>query len=280
MNTIWSDHVQGISTLYLSRKLRFDDLFFHQYSPFFNLDQNKRLRILEVGCGPGALAEALHRWYPNAEIVGVDRDSAFIAFAQKKVVGVTFMEGDATRLPFPDEFFDVTISNTVQEHIEPSAFWGEQKRVLKPGGICLCLSARKGIRCRAACLDPTEEELAFWNAQPNDEHERFQVCRFPMSESELPVSMEKNGFYNVSVGYAVVNLTPDDPQYEPQFAEAMIEADRQCDLEAILSAHYNHAESALRVVNNKHDKRLQLYRSGEKQWDTCVCVTMILRGTK
>ena len=34
----------------------------------FNLDHNKNLKILEIGCGPGALAEALHRWYPKAEI--------------------------------------------------------------------------------------------------------------------------------------------------------------------------------------------------------------------
>ncbi len=31
MNTIWSEHVQGIMTLYLSRKLRFDNMFFDQY---------------------------------------------------------------------------------------------------------------------------------------------------------------------------------------------------------------------------------------------------------
>ena len=31
MNSVWSDNVQGIQTLYLSRKLRFDDVFFEQY---------------------------------------------------------------------------------------------------------------------------------------------------------------------------------------------------------------------------------------------------------
>ena len=55
MNTIWSDHVQGIMTLYLSRKLRFDDMFFDQYKSLFNLDQSATLNILEIGCGPGHL---------------------------------------------------------------------------------------------------------------------------------------------------------------------------------------------------------------------------------
>ncbi|MBQ5995910.1 MAG: class I SAM-dependent methyltransferase [Clostridia bacterium] len=126
MNSVWSDNVQGILTLYLSRKLRFDDLFFEQYRNLFNLDQDKELRILEIGCGPGALAEALHRWYPKAEIIGVDRDTKFIEFAKANISGVTFLEGDATNLPFEDNTFDITISNTVQEHIDPSVFWGEQ----------------------------------------------------------------------------------------------------------------------------------------------------------
>ena len=120
MNNIWSDHVQGIMTLYLSRKLRFDDIFFTQYEKLFNLDHNRDLKILEIGCGPGALAESLHRWYPKAQITAIDRDSIFISFARDNISGIRFLEGDATHLPFENDSFDVTISNTVQEHIEPS----------------------------------------------------------------------------------------------------------------------------------------------------------------
>lgn len=36
-----------------------------------------------------------------------------------------------SKIPFENESFDVTISNTVAEHIEPSRFYGEQYRVLK-----------------------------------------------------------------------------------------------------------------------------------------------------
>ena len=162
VNNIWSDHIQGVMTLYLSRKLRFDDCFFPQYEKMFDLPHDKELKILEIGCGPGALAEALHRWYPKAKITGIDRDSTFISFARGNIKGMDFIEGDATALPFENDSFDVTISNTVQEHIEPTAFWGEQIRVLKPGGVCLCLSARKGIECTASCLKETPEEKNFW----------------------------------------------------------------------------------------------------------------------
>ena len=282
MNSVWSDHVQGVMTLYLSRKLRFDDIFFSQYGELFHLDRDSKLRILEIGCGPGALAGALRRWYPRARITAIDRDSRFIAFARDHVPGVRFVEGDATNLPFDDDAFDVTISNTVQEHVEPTAFWGEQRRVLKPGGVCLCLSARKGIKCTAPCLEPTDEERAFWDGLPQsqDALKRYGVCRYPMSEAELPASMEAHGFANVTTGYAIIDLTPDDAKYSRELAEAMIEEGRQSTLEAIRSAHADGADGAISAVNRKYDERLRLYRAGIRQWDTAVSVTMIVRGTK
>ena len=39
MNTIWSKYVQGINTLYFTRKLRFDDMFAAQYKALFALDE-------------------------------------------------------------------------------------------------------------------------------------------------------------------------------------------------------------------------------------------------
>ena len=80
MNVIWSKYVQGVNTLYDTRKLRFHDMFAEQYKALFDLDANHPFKILEIGCGPGALAGALHRWYPNAEITAIDRDSSFISF--------------------------------------------------------------------------------------------------------------------------------------------------------------------------------------------------------
>ena len=282
MNDVWSEYVQGIMTLYLSRKLRFDDIFFEQYNRIFSLDPEANLRILEIGCGPGALAEALHRWYPNAEITAIDRDSNFISFAQNNIPGVTFMEGDATKLPFTDNFFDITISNTVQEHVEPTVFWGEQRRVLKPGGICLCLSARKGLHCQAPCMEMTSEEKEFWESisQAESELEKYGVCQYPMSEAELPTSMQENGFADVSTGYAVIDLTPDAPKYPSQIAELMIESKRQIDLEAIKASHHEYDEKVIKAINEKYDERLRLYHKGIKQWDTSVSLTMIVRGIK
>ena len=80
MNHFWSDRIQSIGTLDTSRKLRFSDRFQNAYTELFRLEEGAR--ILEIGCGTGALCRALKRWYPSAEVVGLDRDDAFIDYAK------------------------------------------------------------------------------------------------------------------------------------------------------------------------------------------------------
>ena len=290
MNDIWSKYVQGTKTLYYSRKLRFDDLFADQYRRLFDLDESRTLKILEIGCGPGALAGALHRWYPNAEITAIDRDSEFIRFGLEHESGIDFMEGDATALPFEDNTFDVTISNTVAEHIEPSKFYSEQLRVLKPGGVCLVLSSRKGININPSCITFNEYEQQFWKKaeQHDDSMDRFAVCKYPMSEAEMPVSMAEYGFSDISTGFATIDLTPDNPKFSSSLARDMINSNRQTTLDGIESVLYTmpehftaqEVEEMKRLANAKYDVRIKQYNCGEKQWDTNVLIIMVIRGIK
>lgn len=290
MNENWSKYVQGINTLYFSRKLRFDDMFSDQFMNAFQIDREKKIRILEIGCGPGALAGALRRWYPNAEITGMDLDTAFIRFARENEGGVTFMEGDATNLPFENETFDVTISNTVSEHIPPEAFFGEQKRVLKKGGVCLVLSARRGYRQKSQFEGKTEFENDFWQrvSQFDDSMERFSVGKYGMNEQTLPQTMQEFGFDSISTAYAVSNLTPDNECVPKDMAVLMINAGRYNDLDAIQSVWETmpgrvtkeEIDEMTRLANQKYDRRIQKYLSGEKEWDTTVSIAMIVRGVK
>lgn len=290
MNENWSKYVQGINTLYFSRKLRFDDMFSDQFVNAFQIDREKKIRILEIGCGPGALAGALHRWYPNAEITGMDLDTAFIRFARENEEGVTFMEGDATNLPFENETFDVTISNTVSEHIPPEAFFGEQKRVLKKGGVCLVLSARRGYRQKSQFEGKTEFENDFWQrvSQFDDSMDRFNVGKYGMNEQTLPQTMQEFGFDSISTAYAVSNLTPDNECVPKEMAVLMINAGRYNDLDAIQSVWETmpgrvtkeEIDEMTRLANQKYDRRIQKYLSGEKEWDTTVSIAMIVRGVK
>lgn len=290
MNHFWSDRIQSIGTLDSSRKLRFSDRFQNAYTELFCLEEGAR--ILEIGCGTGALCRALKRWYPSAEVVGLDRDDAFIDYARERNTGETYRKGDATALPFADGSFDVTISNTVSEHVEPSGFFGEQRRVLRDGGVCLLLSARRGIQHPAACV---REESAFeteiWERVDADFRRAAKengVGAYALNEMELPAAMEKYGFRDVETHYLAINLTPDDPFYAPEEACDMINANRQNDLdniermESVAPGAVSKADRdrLVRLVNERYDRRLALYAAGKKQWDVTLGLTMLLRGVK
>lgn len=290
MNHSWSDRIQSIGTLDSSRKLRFSDRFQNAYTELFRLEEGAR--ILEIGCGTGALCRALKRWYPSAEVVGLDRDDAFIDYARERNTGETYRKGDATALPFADGSFDVTISNTVSEHVEPSGFFGEQRRVLRDGGVCLLLSARRGIQHPAACV---REESAFeteiWERVDADFRRAAKengVGAYALNEMELPAAMEKYGFRDVETHYLAINLTPDDPFYAPEEARDMINANRQNDLdniermESVAPGAVSRADREMlaRLVNERYDRRLALYAAGKKQWDVTLGLTMLLRGVK
>lgn len=290
MNTIWSTCVQSIGTLYESRVLRFADMFKSKYTDAFKIED--KTRILEIGCGPGALADSLSRWYPSSYVTAIDRDSNFIEFAKSVAPHIGFAEGDATELPYENNSFDVTISNTVAEHIEPEKFYGEQYRVLREGGVCLVLSARRGINISAQCIrEETDFEKEIWKRVDKyykEINEKYAVCAYPQSEMEMPLCMEQYGFKNVITDYVTINLTPDNPIYPKEMAYAMINANRKCAVDNVDSlgqigngvVSASEIDELKRIVNEKYNKRIELYNKGIKQWDTNLSVTMIMRGVK
>ena len=294
MNTLWSTQIQPIGTLYESRALRFSDLFREAYLPAFALPSHPD--ILEIGCGPGALCEALSRWYPDASVTGLDRDRGFIHFAAgraaEKFPRLRYLEGDATALPFPDGSFDVTISNTVQEHIPPEAFWGEQYRVLRPGGVCLVLSSRRGYSIPAPCLrELTEAEQKIYDAVlPYDQelNRTAGVGAYATDERGIPLAMEAQGFGQVSTHYVTINLTPDHPAYDRETAHAIINAERRGELDSLdciraIAPHLATEETLCelhRIKNQRFDRRIALYDQGIHQWDCYVSVIQITRGVK
>lgn len=83
--------------------------------------------VLDVGCGSGALTIATAKKNPSAKVIGVDRwGKEYASYsknlcennAKAEAVGnVEFREGNAIKLPFPDECFDAVISNYVYHNI-------------------------------------------------------------------------------------------------------------------------------------------------------------------
>jgi ubiquinone/menaquinone biosynthesis C-methylase UbiE len=94
-------------------------------------------RVLEVGCGTGAVTRELAGWPGVAEVVGLDPSPTFLASARRHnpPTNVEFLEGDARALQFPDRSFDVVVFHTTLCHVpESERALGQAARVLRPGG--------------------------------------------------------------------------------------------------------------------------------------------------
>jgi len=89
--------------------------------------------LLEVASGPGHLAAQAAD--AGANVTGIDFAASMVARAQARFPVVTYREGDAEHLDFPDNHFDAVVCAFGLLHLEhPDRAIAEAFRVLKPGG--------------------------------------------------------------------------------------------------------------------------------------------------
>ncbi|HKC50587.1 MAG TPA: class I SAM-dependent methyltransferase [Myxococcota bacterium] len=98
-------------------------------------------RVLDLGCGTGALCLLAKRRRPDLEIVGLDPDAKALARARRKAergaLALRFEQGFGDALPFPEASFDRVLSSFMFHHLETAqkpAVLREVLRVLRPGG--------------------------------------------------------------------------------------------------------------------------------------------------
>ncbi len=93
-------------------------------------------KILDIGCGTGALLSALSQTSVELELTGVDLSPEMLEIARARLSpAIEIKEGLAEHLPFADTTFDMVVSTSVFHFIRrPSDALSEMKRVLKPGG--------------------------------------------------------------------------------------------------------------------------------------------------
>ena len=106
--------------------------------------------ILDIACGTGILTFRLAGLVPEGKVVGVDFSPEMIKQAQAKLPeeesNVTFVEGNAEDLPFPDNSFDyVTCSFAFHHFPNPEKAVREMHRVLKNGGQAYLIDPYKSI---------------------------------------------------------------------------------------------------------------------------------------
>ncbi len=98
-------------------------------------------RIVDLGCGTGYAADRLQRMYRRAEVIGLDFAPSMARRARtrgrpwRRPVAVC---ADARRTPLPDHSVDVVFSNLTLQWIgDLAAYFGEVRRLLRPGGVLM-----------------------------------------------------------------------------------------------------------------------------------------------
>jgi len=113
-------------------------------------------RVLDVGCGPGALTGVLVELVEPSSVAACDPSEPFVAACAQRHPGVDVRQAGAEQLPWPDRAFDVVLAQLVLNFVpDREAAAAEMTRVLRPGGTLA-----------AAVWDYGEVEMLrhFWDA--------------------------------------------------------------------------------------------------------------------
>jgi|KBSMisStandDraft_5_1062788.scaffolds.fasta_scaffold16515_4 SAM-dependent methyltransferase len=159
--------------------------------------QGKRPRILDVGCGTGANLEMLGE-FGDAE--GVDVSTDALSFCRQRGLDSVRL-GEAEKLPYPDQSFDLVTALDVVEHLDDDlAGLKEMRRVLKPGG-------------RAMMFVPAF--MFLWGVQDDVSHHRRRYTMRQLKERVRAAGfeIERATFANITfflptlVGRVLMRLT-------------------------------------------------------------------------
>jgi SAM-dependent methyltransferase len=93
-------------------------------------------RVLDVGCGPGALTAELVGRLGADSVSAVDPSEPFVAAAQERYPGVSVRRAAAEELPFRDQAFDAALAQLVVHFMaDPVAGLREMARVTRKHGV-------------------------------------------------------------------------------------------------------------------------------------------------
>ena len=213
------------------------DRFMGRYSRFLSpqmadlagVEAGAPQRVLDVGCGPGALTGDLVRRVGAGAVAAVDPSAPFVEAVRARLPGVEVHLASADDLPFADDAFDAAIAQLVV-HFMPDPVGGlaEMRRVTRPGGVVVaCVWDLAGGRSPLSTFWRAAQDL---NADAEDESRRpgareghlgelFAAAGLSdVTETALEVPMEHETFeewwepYEGGVGPAgtyVASLTAD-----------------------------------------------------------------------
>jgi SAM-dependent methyltransferase len=198
-------------------------------------------RVLDVGCGPGALtAELVHRLGPAA-VSAVDPAEQFVGAARERHPDVSVQQASAEDLPFPDDAFDAALAQLVVHFMsDPAAGVAEMRRVTRPDGVVAACVWDHGsgrgplspLWAAAKELDPgVHDESRLAGSQEGDLSRLFEAAGLrEIEETALEVSLEHPSFedwwepFTLGVGPAGAYVAGLDPERRAQLHDRCREA--------------------------------------------------------
>ncbi|MGZ3215572.1 bifunctional 2-polyprenyl-6-hydroxyphenol methylase/3-demethylubiquinol 3-O-methyltransferase UbiG [Paracoccus sp. T5] len=155
----WWDPKGKFRPLHLMNPLRLD-LIATQVAVEFGRDRRdlrpfQGLRVLDIGCGGGLVAEPMARL--GAEVVGADAAEGNIAVARvhadQQGLAVDYRATTAEALADAGEVFDVVLALEIVEHVaDPAAFIATCQRLVRPGGLVILSTLNRTARSFGAAI--------------------------------------------------------------------------------------------------------------------------------
>ena len=162
-------------------------------------------RVLDVGCGPGALTAELAARVGPAAVSAVDPSEPFVAAARARNPEVDVQQASAEQLPFPDQAFDAALAQLVVHFMsDPAAGVAEMRRVTRQDGVvAACVWDHAGgqgplspLWEAARALDPeVADESRLVGSREGDLAQLFESAGLrEVEETALSVSVEHPSF--------------------------------------------------------------------------------------
>jgi len=146
--------------------------------------------VLDVGCGPGSLTEALAARFGAGSVAAVDPSEPFVAACRERVPGADVRAASAEALPFAERSFGAALSQLVLSFVrDADRMAAELSRVVREGGaVAACTFEANGFALVRTFWDAA---LRFDPAAPDD-------ARLPFRRmAELDALWRHAGFRDV-----------------------------------------------------------------------------------